>query len=501
MSNNLIKKIIYPARVVDNIDPMMLGRVRAEPLDKNVKQTLEGFGYTPKDMWGPKDPFVCLPLLPQFISQVPDIKERVNLIYQNSNFPYQDTYYVQASFSSPMAFPLETLPQSNKFTSLGDRVQSSLAPRNKDGTYPNTKTKGIFPEPGDNALLGRGASDIIVKKNSVLLRAQKTNNLNINQYPIPNPNRAFLQISGFDTKTVKSAKKTLIKTSTANQETKKLIEWNITNLENVMNSYSGSIRLYSLKPNREVLTDNINYDSDLENLKSLEYYQDFIGLSYVDALKKINEFINGVNVGQIPNGPTVTSQFPFVYRPSLQMREVLNADSISNTNLTDTQSIQYANVTRFLNGVTLNAGLGPSSYNFAIVRSKNEIGKPVKVEFESVIPKSTVDSVSTVAMLGGETVYLLSQKSNKPTDFTNSIYGFTIDDIENKIQPYTSSTVRGEELIELLNLIVRFLFAHVHPLPNMAPVPVATDGTSATKILFELQNAANKILNPNIRIN
>ena len=104
-------------------------------------------------------------------------------------------------------------------------------------------------------------------------------------------------------------------------------------------------------------------------------------------------------------------------------------------------------------------------------------------------------------MLGGETVYLLSQKSNKPTDFTNSIYGFTIDDIENKIQPYTSSTVRGEELIELLNLIVRFLFAHVHPLPNMAPVPVATDGTSATKILFELQNAANKILNPNIRTN
>jgi hypothetical protein len=35
----------------------------------------------------------------------------------------------------------------------------------------------------------------------------------------------------------------------------------------------------------------------------------------------------------------------------------------------------------------------------------------------------------------------------------------------------------------------------------MAPVPVATDGTDATKILFELQNAANKILNPNIRIN
>ena len=85
MADNLIRKIIYPAEVVDNIDPMMLGRIRAYPLDKNVRQTLEGYGYDPaKDMWGPKDPFVCLPLLPQFISQVPDIKERVSLFYQNS---------------------------------------------------------------------------------------------------------------------------------------------------------------------------------------------------------------------------------------------------------------------------------------------------------------------------------------------------------------------------------------------------------------------------------
>lgn len=502
MADNLIKKIIYPAEVVDNIDPMMLGRIRAYPLDKNVRQTLEGYGYDPaKDMWGPKDPFVCLPLLPQFISQVPDIKERVNLFYQNSKFPFQDIYYVQGSFSSPMAFPYETIRQANKFTSLGDRVQSSLAPRNKDGTYPNVKTKGIFPEPGDNALLGRGSADVIVQKNSVLLRAQKTNNLNINQFPVPNPNRAFLQLTGFDTKTVESQKKTLLKTSTANQETKKLIEWNITNLENVMNAFTGSVRLYSLKPSKEVLTDNINYDSDLDNVKSLEYYVDFIGLSYIDTLKKINEFINGVNSGQIPNGPKVTAQFPFVYRPSLQMRQVLSASDISDVNVTDTQSIQYSNATRFLNGITLNSGLGPSSYNFAIVRSKNEIGKPIKIEFENVIPKSTVESISTYAMLGGETVYLLSQKSNKTTDFTNSIYGFTRDDIENKIQPFTSSTVRGEELIDLLNLIVRFLFAHVHPIPNAAPVPVATDGTNASKILFELQNAANKILNPNIRIN
>ena len=103
---------------------------------------------------------------------------------------------------------------------------------------------------------------------------------------------------------------------------------------------------------------------------------------------------------------------------------------------------------------------------------------------------------------GADTVFLLSSKSNKNVDYLqNSIYGFSQIDLQEKILPNTSSSVRGEELIELLNLIVRYLVAHVHALPGTAPVPVARDGTSATEILFQLQNAANKVLNPNIRIN
>ena len=103
--------------------------------------------------------------------------------------------------------------------------------------------------------------------------------------------------------------------------------------------------------------------------------------------------------------------------------------------------------------------------------------------------------------MGADTVYLLSHKSNKQVNFENSIYGFTQQQIQENILPFTSSSVRGEELIELLNLIVRFLVSHVHSLPGVPPVPVATDGTESNQILFELQNAVNKILNPNIRIN
>ena len=156
------RKLIFPAKVEDNQDPMMLGRIRAYPLDQNDRAVLEGYQYNPAtDMWGPKDPFVQLPLLPMFFSQVPEVGERVNLIYQNPLYPYQDVYYVQAAFSSPMSLPYENLQAANKYTSLGNRVKGLLALKNKNGTHKSEKSKGIFPEPGDNALLGRGTADII----------------------------------------------------------------------------------------------------------------------------------------------------------------------------------------------------------------------------------------------------------------------------------------------------------------------------------------------------
>jgi hypothetical protein len=61
--------------------------------------------------------------------------------------------------------------------------------------------------------------------------------------------------------------------------------------------------------------------------------------------------------------------------------------------------------------------------------------------------------------------------------------------------------VRGEELMELINLIVRFLITHTHAFPGLPPLPVGYDGSTSTAILTELQNAANKILNANIRLN
>ena len=86
-------------------------------------------------------------------------------------------------------------------------------------------------------------------------------------------------------------------------------------------------------------------------------------------------------------------------------------------------------------------------------------------------------------------------------NFDDTLYGISLDQFVDEILPKTSSLVRGEELLELINLIVRFLITHTHAYPGLPPVPVTQDGSTVTDILTEMQNAYTKILNENIRLN
>ena len=100
---------------------------------------------------------------------------------------------------------------------------------------------------------------------------------------------------------------------------------------------------------------------------------------------------------------------------------------------------------------------------------------------------------------------LLSNTSSVPgkgkINFDNTLYGISLEQFVDEFLPKTSSMVRGEELMELINLIVRFLVTHTHAYPGLPPVPVTQDGSNTQTILNELQNAVNKILNGNIRLN
>jgi hypothetical protein len=261
-----IDRILFTAIVIDNKDPYMLGRVRAIPEQEFYSEILKSVpdecaifdnqknivGIKKECEWEMSDPFVYLPLLPFHINVVPMISEFINFItpfVQNAASPYRtqasnNQYYLQGSYSSPMASPKETYPNAKAFTSQGDLVKKHYRLRNKDklGTYTDIRSKGIFPEPGDNYILGRGNSDIVVKPNEVLLRSGKTRFLNPKQPPLPNDNRGFLQLSTFEqtrSGLIKNTEEVLIKFIKKTKNVIKLVEWHIENLENTQDKFMG----------------------------------------------------------------------------------------------------------------------------------------------------------------------------------------------------------------------------------------------------------------------
>ena len=204
MSN---QQIFFPGKVIDNIDPVMLGRIRIEPQDKEFEipkpqnEDKNNFDET-KDKWTIKDPYVFLPLLPFYVNLVPEIGEYVHTIYYNKDNSNGNRFYIQGPFSSPMKTLYENYAGSQLFLSSGVRITPSTSIKNENGEYRQNFSKGVFPEPGDNSLLGRGSADVIIKKDkatgedSVLVRAGKTNNFD-DTLPKGNDNRSFLQISNF----------------------------------------------------------------------------------------------------------------------------------------------------------------------------------------------------------------------------------------------------------------------------------------------------------------
>jgi hypothetical protein len=65
-----------------------------------------------------------------------------------------------------------------------------------------------------------------------------------------------------------------------------------------------------------------------------------------------------------------------------------------------------------------------------------------------------------------------------------TLYGISQDKFIDELLNQTSSSVRGEELLQLINLIVQFLVGHVHPFHGLPPVPVATNRVPPHTILF-----------------
>jgi hypothetical protein len=506
------RPIFYQLVVIDNRDPLMLGRIRATLLIDNYQDIIKSFDAPvwneQTDPWSDRDPFIFNPLLPYFVYQVPKIDELVQAIYVNRDFKYQNQYYVQNAFYSPTSSYFTFQEGANKFTGTGMQIAPPKPLKNRvDGSYTEKGIHyGVFPEPGDNAILGRGSADLIVKENEVLLRAGKfqSSQLQPNVMPTSNQQRGFLQLSRFPSYSIPEEPKTYSELEEVVVLVKYLIEWVITNPENTEDRFSGSIYLYQLKPDASTNSKNLTVDSPIdESLKKLVATQSFSTLSMSNTIVYINKFIKTCNdsnktstgVQLFPN--QVTNKFPIFYRPGSITYSIINP---SNGNA---MGPEFENVSKIFNQIKLYEALKQGGYG--LISAQNIVGIPPKYNIITVDQTKHIAEPSTSAALGADKVYLLSHFSSIPgkkkINFDNTLYGIPIEVFNKEIDPNTSSTVRGEELLELINLIVRFLTTHTHAYPGLPPIPVTQDGTTITQILTENQNAVYKILNENIRIN
>jgi len=516
-------QILFPGIVYDDQDPMMLGRLRVIPETENYRDIIASIPdwNEEKDIWTEKDPIIFLPLLTTYLSQVPKKNEYVHIIYMNKKFIYQNQFYIQGPFSSPMNLPFEYYQSSKKLLATGNRIKENISVRNTDGTYKEKKSYGIFPEPGDNALLGRGSADVIVKQNEILIRAGKTLNLNSQTLPVENPLRSFIQLSQFSLTKQEGEAEKIFSLSEDVQIVKKVVIWDITNLENNQDTFVGSVGLYNTIPSTRVNTANFKSDS-ITNLSMgtdlvgpVEEFK-FTNLSLNDATNLINLFIQGVFTGKLQiTGYTINNInnfspdacFPFVVTPSKLTYQV---GIKFNVNSTTNDVNELKNFVNFSSKIKINPNKLDSGF-FLVSANRNgspQLGPLSKVEIQTVIPTEYLPSSVSYGIFGGQKLFLLSQDSTGPKgqiSLNETLYGISQDKFignEKSIVNQTYPTVRGDELMKLLRKIFAFVTGHVHAESTIPPIPIAAgNGQSTAEINQILSDAENTILNQNIRIN
>lgn len=511
MENN---SIFFQCKVLNINDPMMLGRIRGIRLIDNYDDILKSISDPPwneeKDIWTARDPLVFNALLPYFVYSIPKVDELVQVIFVNKDFQYQNQYYIQNTFSSPTATFKEFNFGGNKFTGTGMQIRNPKPLKNQDGTFTDQSIhKGVFPQPGDNALLGRGSADVIVKQDEILIRAGKFKGAQLfpNVIPVANQQRGFLQLSKFQSVLENLEPKVYFELNEDVLITKYLIEWVVLNPENTQDKLTGAVYLYQLKPDVTVNSKNITVDSEIsENLKRLVASQEFSMLSTQETIRFINKFIKTCNDKNVTESGTklftsndASLKFPMYYRPSGLMYSKLNPSTPVGSS---SSSVEVRNLSEIYQGIKLNPAL---KGGYGLIYAKGKVGIPRTPVKKISKQQRYVNQESSYGALGSDILYLVSHNSQIPgkkkINFDDTLYGISTEKFANEFLPNTSSMVRGEELLELLNLVVRFLLTHTHAYPGLPPVPVTQDGTNAQSILTEMQDAVNKILNGNIRLN
>lgn len=491
-------KIIEIGVCIDNEDPRGFGRIRARNIDEQ-DSTREN--AIPKwEKWSKDDPFVYSPFLPNHINIVPKKDQSVKIIRYDNEKDLQNQEYVAGPFTTPHDYGGQSSETQITETTFGQRSEKTPDIKsftNNKKTYSEgfirAESVGAIPRIEDIAISGNYGSDIILTEHGVQLRAGKLidkftakpkQKEDLSKYPFYSKKHSKISLKKFP-ETVILDYKNVSDTIVTRTDIKHLFEYK---LDNVEEPTEITYYIYSIKQSfgEKYKTDVFGVDTQLESNTSSLIYQETVTLESNDKIQEayilIRDFISKLDREKLNViDPSLNEVYahPIYFRPTLGFRTSSNSDDFL-------KKVTYYN--RTSNG---------------LIFSNTSIDVPLKTTTKKIpYLKKISDVDQTFAAITADNVLYLSTNNpgvdGKQIDFSSlNKYEYTQEDYLERIIPNTFASVRGEKLIEILELITLILLNHKHGI--LTEPKYFKSATDSLKKLIE--RAKQDMLNNSIRIN
>ncbi len=495
-------KIIDIGICIDNKDPRGFGRIRARNSEELDSTRANAIPY--KDQWSKDDPFVYSPFLPNHINVIPQEQQAVKIVRYDDSKGLQNQEYIAGPFTTPHNFNYQNELSQLTETSLGQRGEKTPDIKSFTGDkkiyddgYLRPESVGSLPKIEDVSLNGNYGSDVILTEHGVQLRAgilihknsaTKKQKEDLELYPMYSQKHSKLSLKKFPS-TKKLDKQVIEETTIPSIDIKHVFEYDVDSLT-APTTITYSIYRIERNEGDKYKSDVFNINTELNNETSKLIHTETVSLSsgtndakLQEAYIQIRDFISKLDTDKLIDVvPGLNDEYahPFYFRPKNTLRAKPNSNSFL-------QNIVHLDKT--------------NGFGFLYSQNSPDV-QPVTKKVERPYLKKISDVDQSFAALTADKILYLSTSSlpadGKQIDFRAlDKYEYSEEDYIMRIMPNTFSSVRGEKLIEILELITLILLNHVHG--------IVTPPKYSQSVVDELRKLISRakldMVNSKIRIN
>ena len=475
-------KIIDIGICIDNVDPKGMGRIRCVRYSDYVGEKEKALTY---EAWGKNDLFVAIPFLPTNINFIPEINQAVKILNYNTDKSNTNQEYIAGPFTTMFDFNSQTFSQQIDNTTYGNANKERDSIVDKNDKYIDKRTESSFAKkmltypimgkrPGATLSLKKFSKKMVLEEKTKTKVDTEVKDIKyILEYQIDKLTDTT-KIEFFLYKVLKTFGQ-VTKTSFFNENTP--LPMSVLKLVNTDNT--DSTPTFTI----DITTNNINFiHSEINNI-----FYTVIDRGLKGLLRSFGDLFSQLSNSGLPKEG---EDFPLYFRPSVKFIEMT---PLTVTEDTDKETI-LSKVKVFK--------IGPKS---GLIWSQTQLTPPVKRQKIKTTHLKTIKASpeQTFAALKSDKLFLLSTDTNETEKSINfnvlDKYEYTQEDYIKNIEPNTYSTVRGENLLRLLQQLILVVFNHEHNV--VGPMVQNSDFEEYMQLLELLKSIENDLLNKSIRIN